>query len=365
MKTVGKVVAGSLSVYGALLLAMSSAQAAKPGGGDPCAGVLSPDYIHTLTAVQGGVATTKINLADALGKCTRTLATVAGANERDTLLMDLGGGTWRAVWTEGDGVNDAADGIAVFDFSVATGLQVQAINEFRVDSGPVSSLEALPGGAFLYIFKLPNQSSVAAELWQVAAQPAEIGGIPVLPYARLATIGLACSSYDLAVGPDGDALYLLSTTEPTPGARLHTIRQFSLSDPGLATEVAGCGGGNALQFADGNTVQFAVGRCGAGLSCIALERHNVRGIPCTPDYYRTDVFVLGTGMSATLQLAYPSWGDSGVLYGRLTGSTSKNACTAKIYPDIVRRAVTVSNSISAGSAVKLGTGNTLDAPNPF
>jgi hypothetical protein len=358
MKTVGKVVAGLVTVAATLLLASSPALAAKPGGGDSCAGVLSPDYIHTLTTVQGGVATTKINLADALGKCIRTLATVAGGTERDTLLMDLGGGDWRAVWTEGDGVNNADDGIAVFDFSVATGLQIQAIDEFHIDSGPVSSLEALPGGAFLYIYKVPYQSAVAAELWRVESPP-------TVTHTRLATIGSACSTNDFAVGPTGDDLYLLSTTEPTPGSRLHTIKQFSLGDPALATAVGACGGTDALQFNDGNTVQFAVGRC-SGQTCIALERHNVQGIPCTPDYYRTDVFLRGTGLNIALQLAYPSWDSSGVLYGRLTGSTSKNSCTAKIYTQIVKRAISVAgSSISASNAAPLGTGHTLDAANAF
>ena len=54
---------------------------------------------------------------------------------------------------------------------------------------------------------------------------------------------------------------------------------------------------------------------------------------------------------------------AGALLGRLTGSTSKNACTAKIYENFVRR--TLDASLNAGAAVAIGTGRTLDAPNPI
>jgi hypothetical protein len=62
-------------------------------------------------------------------------------------------------------------------------------------------------------------------------------------------------------------------------------------------------------------------------------------------------------------MARPAWGAAGTLLGRLTGSTSKNACTAKIYENLVRRNFDV--NLVPGTAVAIGVGRTLDAPNPI
>jgi hypothetical protein len=119
-----------------------------------------------------------------------------------------------------------------------------------------------------------------------------------------------------------------------------------------------------LEVTGGHIVQLAAGTCpGSTGTCLALERHNVRGIPCTPDYYRTDVFALGTSQSSTLQLAYPSWAPQGALYGRETGSTSKNSCTAKIYTTIVRHRL--GGNLASTSMTTLGTATSIDAPNPM
>lgn len=373
MKTLRTIVSGVFfAVCGALLLATSPVQAAKPGGGGSgdttCTGLTAaqfPAYIHSVTTVQGGIASTRINLADAKGKCIRTLASVAGSGERDTLLMDLGGGVWRAVWTDGDGTDYATYGVVVRDFTVASGAVIIAGSGARSATGYVASLEALPGGAFLYITNVPGQSTVPAQLWQADVQP-DGSGSPVVVRTQLSTIGAPCNSFDLAVGPDSDSLYLLATTESTGGTRLNTIKQFSLADPDLGAKVSSCDGIDALQVDSGNSLQFAVGRCGSALTCLALERFNVKGIPCTPDYYRTDVFILGTGVTTVLQLAYPSWDSSGVLYGRLTGSSSKNSCTAKIYEQIVKQTISASaTSLTAAPAETLSSGRTLDVPNSF
>jgi hypothetical protein len=180
-----------------------------------------------------------------------------------------------------------------------------------------------------------------------------------------------CNLYEFAIGPDGDSLYYAS---PRPdGLRGTQVNKASLATilammPGDLTNLDPACGMPVLEVMGGNAVQLAAGRCGVNGAdtCLALERHNVRGIPCTPDYYRTDIFALGAGgvaTGATVQMANPAWGAAGTLLGRLTGSTSKNACTAKIYDNFVRR--TFDASLNPGAAVAIGVGRTIDAPNPI
>lgn len=349
-----------------LLLAAGSGMAAKPGGGsggDPCATAVNfPAFIYGLTTVAAkGASSVKIRLADETGQCSRELATVPGL-ERSPLLIDLGGGQWRAVWTDGDNVSSDLDGIVVLDFTVSTnsaGPQVNWLATDRITTGRVLGLEAARGGNALFLTPASPYGSVPGSLWSlVVTRP--ISGPMALQAANLTPVS-QCELFDMAVGPDGDSLYFAAPR--ADGSRGTVVRKVSLAN--LATELSSPSCGTPiLDEPGGNTVQLAAGRCPGGTTtCLALERHNVRGIPCTPDYYRTDIFEVGTAARSTLQLAYPSWGASGTLLGRRTGSTSKNACTAKIYEEMVRHAL--GSSLTSAQATLLGTGRTLDAPNPI
>ena len=369
MKTLRTIVSGVFAVCGALLLATSSLQAAKPGGGGSgCTGVTAaqfPAYIYGYTTIQSGVASVAIRIANASGACVKTLATVPGV-ERRPLLIDLGNNEWRAVWQDGDNLSSDLDGIVVRDFSVGAEAAVTTIDESRVATGRTSGLESGRDGSVLFL-KLATGSSLPGSLWRTTVSRGGPGGL-VLSTTQLAVVN-GCNLYDFAIGPDGDSLYYAS---PRPdGLRGTQVNKASLATltGDLSNLVPACGV-PVLDVLGVNAVQLAAGRCGVNGTdtCLAMERHNVRNIPCTPDYYRTDIFALGaggvaTGASTTVQMAYPAWGAAGTLLGRLTGSTSKNACTAKIYENFVRR--TLDASLNAGAAVAIGTGRTLDAPNPI
>lgn len=349
------------------LVSAAPVMAAKPGsggsGGDPCAtAVAFPSFIYGLTTIAAkGASSVKIRLADETGKCSRDIATVPGL-ERSPLLIDLGAGEWRAVWTDGDNVSSDLDGIVALDFTVSassTGPQVNLLATDRITTGRVVGLEAAQGGNALFLTPASSYGSVPGWLWSLSISRNSSGEME-LQLAQLATVS-QCELFDIAVGPDGDSLYFAAPR--TDGSRGTVVRKVSLANLGTELSSPNCGT-PILDEPGGNTVQLAAGLCPSGSStCLALERHNVRGIPCTPDYYRTDVFDLGTASRTTLQLAYPSWGADGTLLGRRTGSTSKNACTAKIYEEMVRHAL--SASLTSTPATPLGTGRTLDAPNPI
>lgn len=344
------------------LMNAAPVMAAKPGsggsGGDPCdtAGAF-PSFIYGLTTIAAkGASSVKIRLADEFGKCSRDIATVPGV-ERSPLLIDLGAGEWRAVWTDGDNVSSDLDGIVVLDFTVSassTGPQVNVLATDRITTGRVVGLEAARGGNVLFVAPTSPYGSVPGSLWSLSVAR---DGVMTLEVAQLATVS-QCGLFDFAIGPDGDSLYYAAPRDD--GSRGTVVRRMSIAS--LDTDLETCGE-QVLDEAGGNTVQLAAGLCPSGSStCLALERHNVRGIPCTPDYYRTDVFDLGTASRTTLQLAYPSWGAAGTLLGRRTGSTSKNACTAKIYEEMVRHSL--DSSLTSAPSSPIGTGRTLDAPNP-
>ncbi len=369
MKTLWTIVSGVLAVCGALLLATSPSQAAKPGGGGAgCTGVTAaqfPAYIYGYTTIQGGVASVAIRIANADGTCVKTLATVPGV-ERRPLLIDLGNNEWRAVWQDGDGGSGDLDGIVVRDFSVGAEAALTTIDESRVATGRTFGLESGRDGSVLFL-KPATGSSLPGSLWRTTVSRGGSGGL-VLSTTQIAVVN-GCNLYDFAIGPDGDSLYYAL---PRPdGSRGTQVNRASLATlPVDLTNLVPACGMPVLDTLGGNAVQLAAGRCGVNGAdtCLAIERHNVRGIPCTPDYYRTDIFALGaggfaTGATATVQMAYAAWGAAGTLLGRLTGSTSKNACTAKIYENFVRR--TFDANLNAGAAVAIGAGRTLDAPNPI
>jgi len=351
-----------------LLIAAAPGMAAKPGGGgsgaDPCVTAVGfPSFIYGLTTVAAkGASTVKIRVADDTGRCSRDLSEPVPGVERSPLLIDLGDAKWRAVWTAGDNVSSDLDGIVVLDFTVSTsstGPQVNVLATDRITTGRVVGLEAARGGNAVFLTPSGAYGSLPGSLWSLAITK-DSSGTMTLEVAQLATVS-QCGPFDIAVGPDGDSLYF--TTSRTDGSRGTIVRKVSLAN--LANELSGSScGEQVLDEAGGGTVQLAAGLCPSGSgTCLALERHNVRDIPCTPDYYRTDVFDLGMASRTTLQLAYPSWGAGGTLLGRRTGSTSKNACTAKIYEEMVR--YTLDSSLSSAPATAIGTGRTLDAPNPI
>lgn len=367
MKSLRTIISGFLAVCGALLLSTGSLQAAKPGGGDTgCAGLTAaqfPAYIYGYTTTQSGVASVAIRIANDSGTCVKTLATVPGV-ERRPLLIHLENNDWRAVWQDGDGVSNDRDGIVVRDFRVGAEAAWTPIGESRVATGPTTGLESGRDGSVLFL-KPATGSSLPGSLWRTTVSRDGLGGL-VMSTTQLAVVS-GCNLYDFAIGPDGDSLYYAS---PRPdGLRGTQVYKASLAELTGDLTAPACGV-PVLDVLGGNAVQLAAGRCGMNGTdtCLAMERHNVRGIPCTADYYRTDVFGLdaagvATGASTTVQMAYPAWGAAATLLGRLTGSTSKNACTAKIYENLVRR--TFDASLNAGSAVPIGTGRTLDAPNPI
>jgi hypothetical protein len=348
----------------AALMTAAPVMAAKPGsggsGGDPCATAGAfPSFIYGLTTVAAkGASSVKIRLADETGKCSRDLATVPGV-ERLPLLIDLGDGEWRAVWTAGDNVSSELDGIVVLDFTVSessTGPQVNVLATDRITTGRVVGLEAASGGNALFLVPT-GIGSTPGSLWSLTIDRDNAGPM-TMQVAQIRTVS-QCGFFDLAVGPDGDSLYFAA---PRADGSTGTV-VYRLSLAALGDDSATCGE-LVLDEAGGNTVQLAAGLCPGGqVTCLALQRHNVQGIPCTPDYYRTDVFRLGTTSRTTLPLAYSSWGSAGTLLGRRTGSTSKNACTAKIYEEMVR--YTLNQDLSSGPAIPVGTGRTLDAPNPI
>jgi hypothetical protein len=353
------------------MLATNPSQAAKPGGGgtgDACKGLTAaqfPAYIYGYTTIQGGVTSVAIRIANADGTCVRTLATVPGV-ERQPLLLDLDNNEWRAVWQDGDGVSSDLDGIVVSDFSVGADASLAPIAESRVATGRTVGLESGRDGSILFL-KPAAGSSLPGSLWRTTVSRGGSAGL-MLTTVPISVVN-GCNLYEFAIGPDGDSLYYAS---PRPdGFRGTRVNKASLATlPGDLTNLDPTCGMPVVEVLGGNAVQLAAGRCGVNGAdtCLAMERHNVRGIPCTPDYYRTDVFALGAGgvateAGATVQMARPAWGAAGTLLGRLTGSTSKNACTAKIYENLVRRNFDV--NLVPGTAVAIGVGRTLDAPNPI
>lgn len=369
MKTLRTIVSGVATVCGALLLATSPSQAAKPGGGgssaDPCKdpALVFPAYAAGALITQGGTYSVSIRLADATGKCVRTIASNVPGLERSVLLMSLGGPSWRVVWTDGDGSNNSAsDGIVVQDVTVAPEAMVTTGGSQRIPTGPVTRVEALPGGNFLFISRSAPQP---ASLYK-----ASVTSGPAISASPVATFGGACSNHSLAVGPDGDNLYLVGYGD-VGGVRADSIYRYSLSTlQGNASNTLTCDNSSASvlgPLVGGHIAFVAVGRCAGGAECVAVERTNVRNDPCVPDYYRTDVFANWSMTSSTvLQMAKPSWGSAGILFGRATGSASKNSCTAKVYDQLVKRTITASGTaVSSTAATNLSTGRSIDAPNPF
>lgn len=357
---------GCILALGALLLLAGAPSIAqkKPGAGggtDPClaTNLDFPAYIYGVTISSSRGSEVEIRIADANGRCSRPLGRTPGV-ERRPLLISLGGGAWRAVWPDGNGYDNASDGIVVQDFTVGPQASVSPAGSGRMTAGRTTGLEAAGGGSFL--FQTVDNGDLPSSLWLAVVNTTTDPAQRTVTATRL-TGAANCQWYDIAVGPDGDSVYLV--TGRTDGARGDVIRQVRLTDLASAGDLGNLGCGNqVLETLGGHTVQLAAGTCPGGSgTCLALERHNARGIPCTPDYYRTDVFALGTGLSTTLQLAYPSWGALGALYGRQTGSTSKNACTAKIYTTILRHLLAA--DLTSGSATTLGTATSIDAPNPM
>ena len=360
--TKGGWVAALLGVL--LVLAGTPALAQKkPGGGtttDCSAPVDFPAFIYGVTITSSRVSEVDIRIADAMGRCSRSLARVPGV-ERRPLLMALEDGVWRAVWPDGDGYDNTNDGLVVQDFRIGAQASVDVIGSGRVASGRVTGLEAAAGGDFL--FQRVNLGEVPTSVWHAGVSTGpDDSAQRIIATTKLADVG-HCALFDIALGPDGDSLYF--TAERADGQQGNSVRRVSLSSLTAAGAFDAACGTQVLEVLGGHIVQLAAGPCPPGSTgtCLALERHNVRGIPCTPDYYRTDVFALDTSQSSTLQLAYPSWAPQGALYGRQTGSTSKNSCTAKIYTTIVRHQL--GGNLASDSMTTLGTATSIDAPNPM
>ena len=356
-----RILAASAATLGAVFaLASANALAAKPGGGgtqDPCATVTDfPSFIYGVTtASRKSGNSVEMRVADSTGRCSRSLVKGIPGSERRPLLMNLGSGNWRAVWPDGDSVSAANDGVVVQDFTVGSGAVVTPGASGRIGTGPARELEAMGDGGFVYLKTSSTYAGTADALYRVTVSANGPSAL-TLTATELGDVR-ACDMTLIAVGPDGDSLYFATFR---PDGTLGTIvKKASFST--LTADLQTCGT-QVKDVGGGGTQQLAAGLCGPN-TCIALERHNVRNDPCVSDYYRTDVFALDAAQSSvTLQIAFPSWGSEGELLGRRTGSTSNNACTAKIYEELVR--YRLGNDLSAGSAVAIGTGRTLDAPNP-
>ena len=333
---------------------ITHAVAAKPGGGgsqDTCTTTTDfPSFIYgvTTSSPRSG-STVELRLADSRGSCTSSLVKGIPGAERHPLLISLGGSSWRAVWPDGNGV-------VVQDFTVDAGAIVTMTASARIETDPVREFEAMGDGGFIYLTTPYPPDGPANALYRVTVGPGGPGQL-TLERTFLTEVG-ACGMTAIAVGADGDSLYF-STGKPD-GSRGTIIRKLSILNQ--ADDVANCGT-EIVAVDGGHTVRLAAGLCANGTPCVALERHNVRDLPCVPDYYRTDLFAVDDGTAVTtLQLAFPSWGSAGELIGRRTGSTSKNSCTAKIYEELVRHRL--DGNLTAGPAEAIGTGRTLDAPNP-
>ena len=354
---------GWLVAVGAMLLLAGAPAIAqkKPGGGtDPCATAVGfPAFIYGVTISSSRGSEVEIRVADTDGRCSRLLGRTPGV-ERRPLLMSLGSGTWRAVWPDGDGYDITNDGLVVQDFTVGPQASVLPTGGGRMASGRATGLEAASGGSFLY--QTVDNGGLPSALWRAEVNTAADPMQRTVTATRL-TGAASCPWFEIAVGPDGDSIYF--ATWRADDIRGDVIRRVSLGSLASAGDLGNLGCGvQVLETLGGHAVQLAAGTCAAGSgTCLAIERHNVRGIPCTPDYYRTDVFALDSGRSATLQLAYPSWGPPGALYGRQTGSTSKNACTAKIYTTILRHQLDA--NLTSGPVTTLGAATSIDAPNPM
>lgn len=352
----------------ALFLAAPSALAQKKGGTtNPCeaADLEFPAFINGITVTRNRVLVTEPRLADRRGACQVALPTPGRLD--DLLLIDLGGGAWRTAWSRDNGT-----AIEVRDYDVGANATVSLrASATLATAEPVLFIEAARGGNLVFTTAPAGDYVTPPKVWRadVTGGPASVAVAATL----LGSLGGACNVYDrdLAIGPDGDTLYFLPSSE-AGGVRTYTLKRFSLADPELADKLASCTGlddpGSEFKIQGGNTNQFAVGRCGT-FACIAIERINVRGVPCTPDYYRTDVYNLDVpaALPAVLQLAYPAWGARDELIGRQTGSTSKNACTAKIYTQAARHTVSLSGegNVAASAPALIGSAELLDAPNPI